>query len=142
MNKDLVAEIRSFNRFYTQIIGLLDRHILSSEFSLPEVRVMYEINHSPGITASEIIENLALDKGYLSRILKKLEKHKLIKKTISSEDKRAINLFLSKHGQIEYNRLDTASSNQIRDILDGYSQNDIEVMVTKMNEIKMILQGK
>ncbi|MCR9252817.1 MAG: MarR family transcriptional regulator [bacterium] len=142
MNKDLVAEIRSFNRFYTQIIGLLDRHILSSEFSLPEVRVMYEINHSPGITASEIIENLGLDKGYLSRILKKLEKHKLIMKTISSEDKRAINLFLSKHGQIEYNRLDTASSNQIRDILDGYSQNDIEVMVTKMNEIKMILQGK
>lgn len=142
MNKNLVAEIRSFNRFYTQIIGLLDRHILSSEFSLPEVRVMYEINHSPGITASKIIDNLGLDKGYLSRILKKLEKHKLIKKTISSEDKRAINLFLSKPGQIEYNRLDSASNNQIRDILDGYSQNDIEVMVTKMNEIKMILQGK
>lgn len=142
MNKDLVAEIRSFNRFYTQIIGLLDRHILSSEFSLPEVRVMYEINYSPGITASEIIENLGLDKGYLSRILKKLEKHKLIKKTVSSEDMRAINLFLSKPGQIEYKRLDAASSDQIRNILDGYSQNEVELMVTKMNEIKGILERK
>lgn len=46
MNMKLKTEIsliRSFNRFYTNILGLIDQHILKSEFSLSEVRVLHEI---------------------------------------------------------------------------------------------------
>ena len=35
-----VARIRSFNRFYTNILGLLNRHILDSDLSLTEARVL------------------------------------------------------------------------------------------------------
>ena len=48
---EAVARIRSFNRFYTNILGLLNRHILDSDFSLTEARVLLEIARADQCTA-------------------------------------------------------------------------------------------
>jgi len=79
MKSQFIKEIRAFNRFYTNIIGLLDKHILNSNYSLPEVRIMFELYHNAGLTASDITSLIDIDKGYLSRILKDFQKNKLIK---------------------------------------------------------------
>lgn len=139
MDQSQVEEIRSFNRFYTKIIGLLDKHILNSEYSLPEVRILFELNHQPGLTASDIIAILDIDKGYLSRILKKFEKKKLIQKHVSEKDKRLINLSLSSLGQREYDELDKTSSNQIMNIFREHSNEEILTLIDKMKEIKSLI---
>jgi DNA-binding MarR family transcriptional regulator len=56
-----VARVRRFNRFYTRQIGALDRGFLESEFSLTEVRVLYELRKRGRVTASVLGEALALD---------------------------------------------------------------------------------
>ena len=57
MYKDEIAQIRLFNRYYTSVIGLLDKHYLNSDFSLTETRIMFELYHkADGLTASELIE--------------------------------------------------------------------------------------
>ena len=63
MIENAVAEFRSFNRFYTAVIGLLDRHILNSNYTLAEVRIMYELYHGRNQTASNLIQTLSIDKG-------------------------------------------------------------------------------
>lgn len=70
----VIPIIRQFNRYYTKVLGLLDKHLLDSEFSLSEVRVLYEIGQSEECKASMLIEQLGLDPGYLSRMLKRFEK--------------------------------------------------------------------
>ena len=53
-NQELIDDIREFNRFYTNIIGLLEQHFLESAFSLTEGRVLYEICSTEECSAKQI----------------------------------------------------------------------------------------
>ena len=66
---DAIAAIRRFSRFYTRQLGLLGEGLLASAFSLTESRVLYELAHQEGLTATALGRQLGLDAGYLSRIL-------------------------------------------------------------------------
>ena len=83
-DQKLIDRIRSFNRFYTSIIGLLDQHFLDSPFSLTEGRVLYEICNIEECSAKKIRERILIDEGYLSRILDSFVKRGLVKKILSS----------------------------------------------------------
>lgn len=139
MKDKTISEIRAFNRFYTRIIGLLDQHVLNSKYSLPEVRVLYEIYHHDNLTARDIMASLNIDKGYLSRMLRHFEKAKLVSKKRSGEDGRATYLSLTRSGQAEFKVLNQASDRQLNEILEGLTTNDCDKLVRCMSEIKKIL---
>lgn len=140
MKPQHIHELRAFNRFYTNIIGVLDKHILNSNYSLPEVRIMYELYHRSALTASDIIELFDIDKGYLSRILKKFEKSKLINKISSPADKRAVVVQLSPKGKKEFETLNKASDKQIENFLKNLPDKDCDDLIKKINETQILLK--
>lgn len=142
MNDKSIEAFRSFNRFYTSVIGLLDRHILNSNYTLAEARIMYELYHSKRQTASDLIHTLSIDKGYLSRVLRQFEKRKFISRHRSSEDMRVVFMNLTAEGKKEFQRLDKASNDQVRAILKEIPEKDLTLLRVSMAEIERILTTK
>src|SRR5678816_592562 len=112
-DQELIDRIRSFNRFYTNLIGLLDQHFLDSPFSLTEGRVLYEICNTAECSAKKIRENIVIDEGYLSRILDSFSKRGLIKKTPSAKDGRLRIIAPTEKGRREFSNLNDNSNKTI-----------------------------
>lgn len=112
-----IRDMREFNRFYTGILGLLDRHILSSDFSLAEARILYELNAQGSCTANTLSEKLQVDKSYMSRIVSRFASEGLISRHLSSGDKRAQILRLTQRGKEAAEYLNQESERQIEKIL-------------------------
>jgi DNA-binding MarR family transcriptional regulator/GNAT superfamily N-acetyltransferase len=131
---DTIAEVREFNRFYTRWVGALDRHHLGTSFSLAEARVLYEIAHRPGLLARDIIQQLGLDAGYLSRMLKRFQSDGLIQREAAA-DGRAAALRPTLVGLAIFGELDRKAADQIGDAIAGLSDQERAQLTTAMGLI-------
>jgi DNA-binding MarR family transcriptional regulator/N-acetylglutamate synthase-like GNAT family acetyltransferase len=134
---DTVAEIRSFNRFYTRWVGALDRHHLGSSFSLAEARVLYEIAHKPGLLAKDIISQLGLDAGYLSRLLKRFESDGLIQREAAA-DGRAAALKPTIVGLEIFGELDRKAAERIGDAIAALSEQEQARLTAAMGLVQRL----
>jgi len=140
--KEIISSIRGFNRFYVELIGVMKNHILDLDYSLTESRIIFEIDHHTQITAREIKEKLSLDEGYVSRLVKKLVKDKVITRKQSPEDKRTYFLILTEKGKEIAHFINVRSDRQIEDLLSGLDKNQRMRVVELMTEIKNTLSCK
>ncbi len=137
-----IKEIRAFNRFYTNIIGVVDRHILHSQYSLTEARVLFEIFHDSNCTARKIKNILQVDEGYLSRMIDKLIKQGLITRKQSQSDGRVFMLSLSKKGEKEFLKLNEESEVSVESMIDHLSPDQVSEMLSIMRRIQELLTKK
>jgi DNA-binding MarR family transcriptional regulator/N-acetylglutamate synthase-like GNAT family acetyltransferase len=137
--KDAVAAVRKFNRNYTRWTGLLDEHLLQSPFGLTEARVLYELATKRVATASDLISDLSIDPGYLSRILKDFARSGYISRERSAEDGRQINLSLSKKGEAAFKPLNQKSAEAVARLLDDLAPRDRDRLVAAMTVIEDLL---
>lgn len=136
-----ISRIRDFNRFYTNVIGLMDNHVYDSEFTLPEARVLYELYYSKVRTASELMQLIDIDKGYLSRLLLSFERRRLIRRIRSKDDGRAVLISLTELGSKSFRELDTASERQAIALLKKLTGTKQKELVAHMSAIKTIIQS-
>ena len=139
-SQELIDRIRSFNRFYTNVIGLLDQHFLNSPFSLTEGRVLYEIYNMEECSAKKIREQIVIDEGYLSRILNSFTKRGLIKKTTSSKDGRLRIIVPTEKGKLEFSKINTNSNQLISQMIENLSSEEWADLLSKMEGIRALLE--
>jgi DNA-binding MarR family transcriptional regulator/GNAT superfamily N-acetyltransferase len=141
ISPEQVARVRAFNRDYTRRIGVLSDGLLGSPYSLTEMRVMYELAHRSGVTAAELADELDLDRGYLSRLLKRFESKKLLAKTSSPEDGRRQHLQLTPEGMHVFQPLNLRSQEQVREMLTALSDERRSAVLDAMEVIQTSLSG-
>jgi DNA-binding MarR family transcriptional regulator/GNAT superfamily N-acetyltransferase len=133
--------VRSFNRFYTKRIHVLQEGILDSPLSLTEARVLFELAQRENPTATDLLTALALDPGYLSRILDAFVRQGLVSKKPGS-DRRQRNLSLTKAGRRTFESLDRKSHREAAAMLAKLSEPDQSHLIAAMKSIESILEPK
>lgn len=135
-----VAAVRRFNRFYTKKIGVLRGQMLNSPFSLTELRVLYELAHRDRLTATAVAAELGLDAGYLSRILRRFARQRLVERNASEADGRQTLLSLTTKGRQAFSTLDVRSGKEIAAMIGRLSARHQERLVSAMQTIEDLLE--
>jgi len=137
-----IHAVRGFNRFYTRQIGVLREGLLKSPFSLTEVRLLYEIAHRKYPSASELCQELGLDPGYVSRVLGKLERRGLVRRSASQSDARQSLLGLTAKGRGTFFALDARQSTEVAAMLRPLSPGGRSCLVQAMHAIENLLGAR
>ncbi|HXA36197.1 MAG TPA: bifunctional helix-turn-helix transcriptional regulator/GNAT family N-acetyltransferase [Steroidobacteraceae bacterium] len=137
---EAIDRIRDFNRLYTRQLGLLDQGLLGSEFTLTEARVLYELANHDETTATEIARELGIDLGYLSRLIKKFDRRRYIKRTRSRVDARQSRLRLTEKGRTVFEPLDRAARQQIAAMIDPMTPAQRSELLAAARSIQRLLQ--
>lgn len=135
-----VQDVRAFNRFYTNVIGALDygRH-LYAPYTLTESRVLYELARARHTDTADLRTRLALDAGYLTRILNKFEEAALVERGPSKTDPRRRSVRLTPRGHEAAGLLDERARETVGALLDTVSPKDRPRLAEAMRTIRGVL---
>jgi DNA-binding MarR family transcriptional regulator/GNAT superfamily N-acetyltransferase len=137
-----VRAVRAFNRFYTQRIGVLQRGVLRSPYSLTEVRILYELANGTDLTATDVQRLLGLDAGYLSRILRNFERAGMVLRERSKKDGRQSLIRLTPQGRKAFSALNSRQSSEVQKMLRSVSDPARERLIGSMQTIQKVLNNE
>ena len=134
----MIDAVRRFNRTVTQRVGALEEAYLSRERPLGQARVLWEIGPG-GSDLTSLRARLDLDSGYLSRLLRALERDGLVAVRPSDTDGRGRIASLTTAGRTEWSLLNDRSDGLARSILEPLSSRQREQLVSAMADVEQLL---
>jgi DNA-binding MarR family transcriptional regulator/GNAT superfamily N-acetyltransferase len=135
-----IESIRSFNRTVTRRLGVLNERYLGRDRPLVESRLLFEIG-TEGASVRELRTRLGLDSGFSSRLLRALERKKLVRTERARWDARVRIARLTRSGLAELERLNSLSDDLARSMLAPLSQDHARRLVSAMTEIDRLLRA-
>jgi DNA-binding MarR family transcriptional regulator/GNAT superfamily N-acetyltransferase len=137
--EEKVNAVRSFNRFYTRQIGILQEGILQTPFPLTEARILFELARHNSLTPTKLRHELGLDAGYLSRTIAHLEQQHLVARVRSEQDGRQVFLHLTPEGEQAFATLNQRSSDDVAAMLNNLPEENQQSLLEAMHSIENIL---
>ncbi len=138
MEMPMVEQVRSFNRTMTERIGVLNDDFLGRNHPLGEARLLWEIG-AEGAEVRELRRRLGLNSGYVSRLLRSLERQGLIIVWTSSNDGRVRQVQLTEAGLRERAELDHRADAFARSLLEPLGESQRVKLVAAMAQVERLL---
>ena len=131
-------QVRSFNRTVTERVGALNDDFLGRGRALGEARVLWEIGRGNGEVRA-LRRRLHLDSGYLSRVLRALERDGLVTVGPGKDDGRVRTASLTAKGRAERDVLDRRSDALARSLLAPLDDRQRGQLVRAMADVERLL---
>jgi len=113
----LVAGIRSASRELVRELGLMNRTVAGTDFSLSAVHAILEIGRAGDLSARELSDKLHLEKSTVSRLVKALVQRGQVRESRSRQDQRIKNLQLTQRGKLTMKAIDRFAEDQVSSAL-------------------------
>lgn len=136
--RDLIERLRRFNRFYTRRLGLLSERPYGGDFTLTEVRILFELAHEGPLKPSWLVDHLGLDPAYVSRILKRFASLGLVDRARDPDDGRGAIMTLTRQGREVFNPMEAASREGLAAMvghLDDAAQAELAEAVERVEDV-------
>jgi DNA-binding MarR family transcriptional regulator len=137
---DPVAVVRRFNRSYTQRIGVLEDSFLGMGMPLGSARLLFEIGAAPA-TAQALRARLGLDSGYLSRLLRRLERDGLIVVAPDPGDRRRRLVSLTEAGRGRWAEFERRADDQARLLVEPLTPRQRERLTRALTEADLLVRA-
>jgi len=135
-----INQVRRFNRTVTQRIGVLDESYLDRGRPLGEARVLFEIGPK-GAELRVLREKLGLDSGYMSRLLRALEREGLVRTQAGAADARVRRVTLTAKGKREHAEYDRRSDGFAESLLGPLAPVQRARLVAAMAEVERLMRA-
>lgn len=140
MDKEQFQQVRRFNRAVTGRIGVLSDNYLGSGRPLGEARLLFEIGRD-GANVRDLRTRLSLDSGYLSRLLRSLERQGLATSQRADGDARVRRITLTPKGRKEWGALDRRSQELASSLLAPLGERQRERLLAAMEEVERLMRA-
>jgi DNA-binding MarR family transcriptional regulator/GNAT superfamily N-acetyltransferase len=138
MDSGSMDSVRRFNRTVTQRIGALSDEYLERGRPLGASRVLWEVGER-GVDVRHLRRRLDLDSGYLSRLLRRLERDGLLVVEPSVRDGRVRVARLTEAGRLERQVLDRRSEELASSLLEPLTDHQRTRLVEAMQVVERLL---
>lgn len=138
---EAIAALRAFTRFYTRSVGALGAHYMESGLSLTEARLLYEIANRPAPLAAGLQDELGLDAGYVSRILRRFQARGWIERG-RGEDARRRPISLTQEGRAAFAALDARTRADVAGRIERLDAGDQGTLVAALETVTSLLSGR
>jgi DNA-binding MarR family transcriptional regulator/GNAT superfamily N-acetyltransferase len=108
-----IAAMRRFARFFTRRLKLIEPKHLHTSFSLPEARIVYELAQRAPLTPGQLVADLDIDAGQLSRLLRGLQQRQVISRKTAEQDKRQFDIALTPKGRKAFAELNARTDQHV-----------------------------
>lgn len=134
-----IKQIKQFNRFYLRKMALHAIYTDVSSYSATEAMILHEIAHVRNCTASYLSEYFMFDKGYISRILRKLSNNESVIKEKSTTDKRIHYLKITPKGNRDLEQLSKLANKNVSKMIEDVEEDEVKELIQAMQTIEKLL---
>ncbi|MBL8271036.1 MarR family winged helix-turn-helix transcriptional regulator [Steroidobacter sp.] len=122
---------RSQRLMQERIEGLFEKQ----DFTLQQWVVLMYVRDGLAVTVADICRDLHHDSGAMTRLVDQLEDRKLIERRRSAEDRRVIELSLTKAGSDVLDTLVPTACDALNTALDGFSREEVKLMQSMLRRL-------
>lgn len=140
MDRRVIQQVRSFNRTVAERIGAVGDQFLGRPRPMGESRTLWEIGPE-GVEIRALRARLSLDSGYVSRVLRSLERQGLVTVEKSADDARVRSLRLTEAGLAERALLDRRADEVALSFLEPLTEPQRARLVAAMAEVERLLRA-
>ena len=131
-------------RIYYRAVSEAVAKVYSKKFNLtvPEWRTMAVLGPGRALSASEIVARSSMDKVNVSRAIKGLQAHGLLKRDIDGDDKRRVVLRLTQKGREVFDSLVPLVKQTEEACLKGLSETERAQLISLMERVRRNVESE
>ena len=121
--------VKNVIRTFYHVVAIYSKEFESGEYSFTEAYILEAVGRHPGISAVQFTEMIDINRGYLSRILKKLVSNGLVRRKRYPGRNGSMGLYLTEKGIALYQDMKSKADESIaRHIADAPEKDRTEFL--------------